>query len=37
MLIVPKKSSDMRTVVNAKKHNDNMIKDMNPFPDQGSM
>jgi hypothetical protein len=37
MLVVPKKSGNMRTVMNAKKCNDIMIKDVTPFPDQDLM
>ena len=39
LLCVPKKSGKLRTVVDARKRNDNtykdmMYKDMTPFPDQ---
>ncbi|KAF8237082.1 hypothetical protein L208DRAFT_1249311 [Tricholoma matsutake] len=34
MLVVPKKNGAIRTVVNAKKWNDNTIKNVTPFPDQ---
>ncbi|KAF8219909.1 DNA/RNA polymerase [Tricholoma matsutake] len=34
MLVVPKKTGKLRTVINAVKHNTNMVKDVTPFPDQ---
>ena len=34
LLCVPKKSSKLRTVVDARKRNDNTFKDVTPFPDQ---
>jgi hypothetical protein len=34
MLVIPKKTGAIHTVVNAKKRNDNMVKDVTPFPDQ---
>ncbi|KAF8237725.1 hypothetical protein L208DRAFT_1246154 [Tricholoma matsutake] len=34
MLVVPKKSGVIRTVINAVKRNANMVKDVTPFPDQ---
>jgi hypothetical protein len=34
LLCIPKKSGKLRTVVNARKRNDNTFKDMTPFPDQ---
>ena len=33
-LCVPKKSGKLRTVVDARKWNDNTFKDITPFPDQ---
>ena len=34
LLCVPKKSGKLRTVVDARKRNDNTFKDVTPFPDQ---
>ncbi|KAF8219179.1 hypothetical protein L208DRAFT_1342491, partial [Tricholoma matsutake] len=34
MLVVPKKSGAIRTVINTMKRNANMVKDVTPFPDQ---
>ena len=34
MLIIPKKNSALRTVINAQKRNANTVKDVTPFPDQ---
>jgi hypothetical protein len=34
MLCVPKKTGRLRTVIDARKRNDNMEKDVTPFPDQ---
>ncbi|KAF8222590.1 hypothetical protein L208DRAFT_1321686 [Tricholoma matsutake] len=34
MLVAPKKSGKLCTVINAVKHNANMVKDVTPFPDQ---
>ncbi|KAF8223395.1 hypothetical protein L208DRAFT_1316909, partial [Tricholoma matsutake] len=34
MLVVPKKSGKLCTVINAVKHNTNTVKDVTPFPDQ---
>ncbi|KAF8234900.1 hypothetical protein L208DRAFT_1053679, partial [Tricholoma matsutake] len=34
MLVVPKKNGDIHTMVNAKKRNDNTVKNVMPFPDQ---
>jgi hypothetical protein len=34
MLVVPKKNRDIWTVVNAKKRNDDTVKNVTPFPDQ---
>ena len=34
MLVIPKKNSNICTVVNAQKRNANMVKDITPFPDQ---
>jgi hypothetical protein len=35
MLVVPKKNGKLCTVINTQKHNNNMVKDVTPFPDQG--
>ena len=34
LLCVPKKNGKLRTVVDARKRNDNTHKDVTPFPDQ---
>ncbi|KAF8237685.1 DNA/RNA polymerase [Tricholoma matsutake] len=34
MLVVPEKNGDIRTMVNAKKRNNNTVKNVTPFPDQ---
>jgi len=34
MLCIPKKSSLLRTAIDARKRNDNTVKDVTPFPDQ---
>jgi hypothetical protein len=34
MLIISKNNGDIQTVVNAKKCNDNTMKNVTPFPDQ---
>jgi len=34
MLCIPKKTGKLQTVIDCRKHNDNMVKDMTPFPDQ---
>jgi hypothetical protein len=34
MLVIPKKNGKLCTVVNTQKCNDNMVKDITPFPDQ---
>ena len=34
MLCILKKTGKLRTVIDCRKHNDNMVKDMTPFPDQ---
>ncbi|KAF8233082.1 hypothetical protein L208DRAFT_1148457, partial [Tricholoma matsutake] len=34
MLVIPKKNGAIQTVVNAKRQNDNTIKNVTPFPDQ---
>ena len=34
LLCVPKKSGQLRIVVNARKRNDNTFKDITPFPNQ---
>jgi hypothetical protein len=34
LLCIPKKTGKLRTVVDCHQHNDNMIKDVTPFPDQ---
>jgi hypothetical protein len=34
MLCIPKKSGKLRTVINCCKRNNNMVKDVTPFPDQ---
>jgi hypothetical protein len=34
MLVVPKKNSTLRTVINAQKRNATTVKDVTPFPDQ---
>ena len=34
LLCIPKKSGKLRTVVDARKRNDNTYKDVTPFPDQ---
>jgi len=34
MLCIPKKTGKLRTVINCRKHNNNMVKDMTPFHDQ---
>lgn len=34
LLCIPKKSGKLRTVVDARKRNDNTVKDVTPFPDQ---
>ena len=34
MLCIPKKTGKLRTMINCRKHNDNMVKDVTPFPDQ---
>ena len=34
MLCIPKKTGKLRTMIDCRKRNDNMVKDMTPFPDQ---
>ena len=34
MLCIPKKTGKLRTVIDCRKHNDNTVKDVTPFPDQ---
>ncbi|CAD6892479.1 unnamed protein product [Tilletia caries] len=34
MMVIPKKDSRIRTVVDARQRNDNTVKDVTPFPDQ---
>ena len=34
MLCIPKKTGKLRTMIDCRKHNDNMVKDVTPFPDQ---
>ena len=34
MLCIPKKSGLLRTAIDARKRNDNTVKDVTPFPDQ---
>ena len=34
MLCIPKKMGKLRTVIDCRKCNDNMVKDVTPFPDQ---
>ena len=33
MLCIPKKMGKLRTVINCRKHKDNTVKDVTPFPD----
>ena len=34
MLCIPKKTGKLRTMIDCRKRNDNMVKDVTPFPDQ---
>ena len=34
LLCIPKKDGRLRTIVDCRKHNTNMVKDLTPFPDQ---
>ena len=34
MLCIPKKTGKLRTMIDCRKHNNNMVKDMTPCPDQ---